>query len=390
MRLRLRRPVRSVTSIATMVFVGSSVLYGAVPTAQASTTPTIDTINSCVSTTAWQNAAHTSAGCELATRKLKARWTAQLNGQTSYPVLADGKVFVTTSYVRNGGEYGGYVSALSAATGQLLWGPIRLEGTYYTFNLTYQQGRLFAVDYDGTVRAFDSKTGRSLWTTQTESDTGLPVAFDGAVYLEAVGRVFKLDAKTGRVSWYTDVEGSGSSVAVTSQGVYVVGSCARYRLSLSSGQPVWSHVDGCNGGPAAAIYASNGRIFESIAHRVFSGTNGQQVGDYFGQPAFSNGNVYSTIQSEVAATTVTTGDQRWTRDLPELVSAPVVAAGTVWVGSAGVGRADGHLYGLNANDGTITNTIKLVTGAPQNFDANIAVGQGRLIVTVANSVTAYS
>src|SRR5689334_5941313 len=48
------------------------------------------------------------------------RWTRDLGGGVSYPVVVDGKVFVTAS---TGGGYGTTLYALDAQTGLDVWGP---------------------------------------------------------------------------------------------------------------------------------------------------------------------------------------------------------------------------------------------------------------------------
>ncbi len=48
-----------------------------------------------------------------------------LNGDASYPIIADGKVFVATA--NPGGSYGGWLYALNATTGKVAWGPVPLS-----------------------------------------------------------------------------------------------------------------------------------------------------------------------------------------------------------------------------------------------------------------------
>src|SRR5207248_11765542 len=58
-------------------------------------------------------------------RKPTHQWTVDLHGSVSYPVIAQGLVFVTSIYAE-----GFNLWALSQATGAVVWGPIGLTGAY--------------------------------------------------------------------------------------------------------------------------------------------------------------------------------------------------------------------------------------------------------------------
>src|ERR1700745_291630 len=94
--------------------------------------------------------AHTGSQLDGPTPPLTPRWSRDLGGPISYPLIAGGKVFVT---VRNPTPTDGYIGtsiyALDAATGATSWGPINLLGNRPWSNLAYESGRVFALNYDG-------------------------------------------------------------------------------------------------------------------------------------------------------------------------------------------------------------------------------------------------
>ncbi len=120
------------------------------------------------------NPLHTGAqAADSLTGNLQARWTKDLGGNVSYPVVAEGKVFVT---VANASGYGTKLHALDLATGAPAWGPIDLGGTYWWSASAYDAGRVFVLNYDGVLRAFDAATGAPLWTSSIMAASAVAVA----------------------------------------------------------------------------------------------------------------------------------------------------------------------------------------------------------------------
>src|ERR1044072_6169481 len=101
--------------------------------------------------------AHTGSSSEPIVPPLIRRWSRDLGGQISYPIIADGKVFVTvTNQTPTGGFVGSSLYALNATSGVTSWGPFNLGGTHPWSGLAYENGRIFALNYDGLLRAFDA------------------------------------------------------------------------------------------------------------------------------------------------------------------------------------------------------------------------------------------
>src|SRR3954447_6297514 len=110
-----------------------------------------------------------------------------MGAESSYPIVAGGKVFVTTKTTGSG--YGATLSALDAQTGAVAWSR-PLAHTYYWSALAYDGGRLFGLDYDGVLQAFTADRGAALWGRQLPgqySFSSAPVATGGVVYTGGAG-----------------------------------------------------------------------------------------------------------------------------------------------------------------------------------------------------------
>lgn len=75
---------------------------------------------------------------------LRQVWSRTFPFRVSYPVIAEGKVFVTIGDNHRGLPYGTQLFALDLRTGETLWST-PLPGTYFRSQATYQSGRLFVI-----------------------------------------------------------------------------------------------------------------------------------------------------------------------------------------------------------------------------------------------------
>ncbi len=104
-------------------------------------------------------------------KSLQARWAWQFSGAGALqatPLVEDGIMYTTGA--------SGYVYALDARTGKLLWQyQHRVKSTHANTNATSNRGvaklgeRLFFVTADAGLSALDAKTGRLLWHTVMEN-----------------------------------------------------------------------------------------------------------------------------------------------------------------------------------------------------------------------------
>jgi quinohemoprotein ethanol dehydrogenase len=134
----------------------------------------------------------------------------------STPLMAEGKVFITTGH--------SHIRALDAVTGKQLWeydGGTRARATsalgmsWGSKGIAYSNGHVFLVTTDGFAISLDAKSGQEAWKVQTFPDqaprqaNGAPrvfggkviVGFGGADISSARGFVSALDEKTGKLAW---------------------------------------------------------------------------------------------------------------------------------------------------------------------------------------------
>ena len=168
------------------------------------------------------------------------------------PVVADGLVYQ--------GPGDPHLHALGAATGELRWRytrdahrwslPVVADTVVYAtanrdFSNAYQRGTdLERIRHHGYVSALDARTGRLLWEYRTTGDASGPIIVDGVVYVSAGdersylledppesgnpamrGYIYALDAVTGDLIWQRRVVAAVSAAsgapAVVDGTVYV-------------------------------------------------------------------------------------------------------------------------------------------------------------------------
>lgn len=114
----------------------------------------------------------------------------------------------------------GYLTALDAATGAVLWDellPMRLLGG---FALT--ESALFAISGNGKLQRRDPATGALSWETALpgRSETG-PVVGAGHVFVAGYGFVAAFDRETGEQVWTTPIDGEGAYISIDGESLLV-------------------------------------------------------------------------------------------------------------------------------------------------------------------------
>ena len=199
---------------------------------------------------------------------LEKKWSKDLGGLVSYPIVAAGKVFARGPRPENG-PYGTYLHAFDASTGATAWGPIPLGGVYFWSGLAYGDGRVYAVNGDGLLRAFDPATGVQKWIRQLPgqySFSSEPTYANGIVYAGGAGSggtLYAVSARTGRVLWTRSVaNGDHSSPAVSDDGVFVSYACPNvFGFEPKHGAPLWTYTDGCSGGGGRTPVLADGWLW---------------------------------------------------------------------------------------------------------------------------------
>ena len=355
--------------------------------------------------TAYQiNAAHDghSADTSFALPQALA-WSRDLGGPIQYPVIADGKVFVDVNHMPSG-QYGTTVSAYDLQTGALDWGPVSIGGTYGFGALTYDNGRLFALNHDGTLYAFDGATGNSLWSIQLPgqySFTSPPTAVAGVVYAGGAGSggtLYAVNESDGVVRWTASVmNGDSSSPAIDASGVYVSYACEQAYSFTTAGALRWHHSTGCEGGGGRTDVLHDGQVYirddAGYTPAVLSETTGEQLSTYASTPApaFDGSTMITLSSGTLRASRDDTGAVLWSRADAPYVTAPLVVNGYVVEGDS-----TGIVHVLNEANGTEAwhGSAGAAISAPDEHNANgltgLAEAAGHLVVPAGSRLAVFS
>jgi outer membrane protein assembly factor BamB len=362
----------------------------ALPASAAARAPAASVSTTCPAVAHHENAKHNGNNCSTVGPNAVQLWSDTLNGPASYPVIANGSVFVTTS--SPGGAYGGSLYALSAQTGKVLWGPVPLSGTYYYFPLAFDAGRVFVNNFDGTVTAFDAATGAQDWATATSYFSSEPVATNGMVWVHGSSSLYGLSETTGAISVQSGyLDGDGAVPAVNNSGVFLSTGCqSQYKLSFT-GTTVWSDNNGCSGGGGGSTALFSGLMYGGDGDQILNETTGQLVGTFSGVPAFNGTTGFFANGTAVTALDVAQKNTPlWTANLPAaVVAGPVATGSAVWVGTSA-----STLVALSPASGAVLATIVL-PGAPggggqySGDPSDIGVGNNILVAPTGSMVTAF-
>ena len=332
-------------------------------------------------------------------------WSATLNGAISYPLIAGGRVFVTTSNPGGAGN-GSSLYALNKQTGNVIWGPIYISGYRPRSGLAYDNGKVFIIDPDGLLKAFNAATGTLLWSSQMPwqySFSSPPTAINGIVYVAGAGSggtLYAVDAANGDVLWTAGVaNGDQSSPAVSSDGVFVTYPEQAYKFDPLTGASLWHYSGGGSGGGGRTAAYANGRLYmrdwTNSLGLIFNAQTGSVVGNFTATPipAFSvSTGFFLDPAGTVKGIDLNTNAVLWsfTGD-GNLVSAPIVINDVVVIGSS-----SGNVYAVNANTGLQIwrgNTGSAISAPDeQNVSApltGLGAGEGYLVVPAGNVLTAW-
>jgi eukaryotic-like serine/threonine-protein kinase len=187
---------------------------------------------------------------------------------------------------------------------------------------TVVDGVVYAGGDNGNVYAFNAANGHRDWSYVTASAESGPTVVDGTVYVGSAGGMYALNAANGRPRWSYGSGSAESTPVVVDGTVYVVGGDGNvYALNAANGHVRWSH---------SIMYAGTGL-------------------------AVANGLVYVSSIGDIGyvyALDTATGHLRWSfKTLDARESAPVVSAGTVYVGCGNGPGSNGTVFAINAANG---------------------------------------
>jgi outer membrane protein assembly factor BamB len=341
---------------------------------------------------------------------LRQAWARSFPGKVSYPVIAEGKVFVTTRLDEKIPNV--TLLALSARDGRTVWSR-DLGPTTYVAHAAYDAGRVYVTLHgshpdEPALLAFSAATGAPLWDVKGGSPAGPPVATGGDVYFMVSSGVAAYRGSDGAFLWIAHSSSSGAGApAVTGDMVFGTMGCgdvlARRR---GDGAEVWRpDVGGCTGGGGSTPVFHGGRLYSREGRgfpkgNVFDAATGAVLGplraDY--APAFGGGlGLFPDAQLPgeqidfgygLTARTAD-GRVRWRfRGDGYLDTAPLIVDRTVYVGSGG-----GRLYGVSLARGRVVWRADLGRPIPSSSEGGLisgmAAGEGILVVPAWRRLVAY-
>jgi outer membrane protein assembly factor BamB len=327
-------------------------------------------------------------------------WTRNLGAPVSYPLIANGMVFVATA--NPDGSYGNKLYALDAKTGATVWGPIAIAGTYFGSGLTYDSGRVFLLMFDGGVHAFNASNGGALWTAQLPGYwyDATPNAYGGIVFISGNAGLSAMDETSGTILWTVPSGGTTdwASPSVSSEGVYVQEgyACNAGAYDPLLGTALWQAKSQCDTPWGYASVIKDGIFFGRVGGslNLFDAGTGKfknQLGSARA-PSVTDTAVITVNAGVLSSTRLSDLVQTWTFSGDgHLVTAPVVVNNTVFVGSG-----SGNVYGLDV--GTGSQIWMGVSPAPINTDSenggpmppsSPAAGENLLIFVAGTSLVAW-
>ncbi len=220
-------------------------------------------------------------------------------------------------------------------------------------------GRLFVMDTDGVVHAYDAATGAQAWTQSfrirgdgSSSVFGGGASFDnGRVYITTgVGEVAALDAETGKQLWKVKPAGPlRGSPTIAFNAIYVMTQDNQiHALSPDDGAPLWNEtgsvgqagvfgvaapaagqgtvIAGYSSGELVAYRYENGRTLWSDAlARTSISTSVGILTDIDADPIIDRGRVYALGQGgRMAAYELVSGQRIWELNLAG-ISTPAIS-----------------------------------------------------------------
>ena len=285
-------------------------------------------------------------------------------------------------------------------------------------------GRVYTVDTEGTVRAFDAATGAAVWSAKPglqgdnkDSFFGGGVSYDnGRVYAtNGVGSVSALDAKTGALAWSVRPGGPLRGAPTVADGnVYVMSQDSQiYSLKATDGTTQWSEaatleiagvfgtgapafaqgtvVAGFASGDLNAYRYENGRqLWNDALSRTSISTSVSSLSDIDAAPVIDEGRVYAVGQGgRMVALELLTGQRIWELNIAG-ISTPWLAGEWLFVVTD-----DARLIAI----ARATGKIRWISQLPRYEDAEDKTGPiswtgpilagGRLILASSDGRMAY-
>jgi len=308
-------------------------------------------------------------------------WSASISGSTpgarlaAAPVVAEGTLYAI--------DVEAQVHAFDANTGARLWTQAistdkRNRRAVFGGGVSYDNGKLIAIDGLGEVVALSAKTGKILWHVKPGGPLrGAPTLAYGTVYaVSQDNQLFALSQDDGSVQW-------NQSGSLESQGVFGVAAPAAGRGTL---------VAGFSSGELNAYRYENGRtLWQDSLSRTVASTSVSSLTDIDAAPVVDESRVYAVGQGgRMVALELTTGRRVWEENIAG-TSTPWLAGEWLFVVTD-----DAKLVCLSRSSGKVRwisdlggfSNLKKKKGREVNWVGPVLAG-GRLIALSSEGTIAY-
>ena len=276
-------------------------------------------------------------------------------GHEHQPILHQGTLLY--------GTFDGRVLAVDPATGTERW---TWQGAGEIGDLAASDGRVFARDGTGVIRALDVATGQELWSTGKEitSSSGRLTFADGVLYAaDADGNVYGIDSATGEIGWTWEGPVPIQSLTVVDGAGYFGGTDGRvFSVSVADGTERWRPVQllfpsvSSLGVVDGWLYVSSNQGHGDTGGELYAidGATGlvqwrfrTPSGGVTGPPSVADGIAYSATEGDgLYALDARTGAQLWHADGRTWYAVPAIVGDTLYLASP-----DGFLTAYDRADG---------------------------------------
>nr|WP_324060880.1 PQQ-binding-like beta-propeller repeat protein [Novosphingobium sp.] len=242
-------------------------------------------------------------------------WTAQIAGSSNRqrlaaaPVIGDGRLYVM--------DTDGTVHAFDAKSGARLWTKsfaVKGDGSKAIFGggVSYDSGHVYVTTGLGEVAALDAATGNQNWTKKPAGPLrGAPtIAFNSVYVMTQDNQIFALNAADGNLVW-------NESGSLTQAGVFGVAAPAAGQGTV---------IAGYSSGELVAYRYENGRqLWSDALARTSISTEVGSLTDVDADPIIDRGNVYALGQGgRMAAYELVSGQRIWELNLAGISTPAVV------------------------------------------------------------------
>ncbi len=260
--------------------------------------------------------------------------------------------------------------------------------------------RIYAAGYDGSVTAFDARTGKQAWRNKLKVELSAgPGVGEGRVVVAAKdGVAIMLDAATGAEQWRANIDGESLARPIVSGDFVVIQTIDNRIMALSifDGRQIWSNeqstpsltqrgsaspvlvgstvIAGFDNGRLMAIDLDSGDVaWESMLAPPSGRSVLDRLADIDGAIASVGQDIFAAgYQGRLASLASESGQVLWSREISSYVGVSVD-----W-NSVYTTRDDGEIIAMSRRDGAETwrnnDLLRRLPTLPTSFNTTVAVG----------------